>query len=597
MKQHYSQCVLRNFLPALILFLWTIPPMWAQPTIDTDGDGITDINDLDDDNDGILDTNEGCGNLTTNEAGGTFGSTSVIHDLATSPGNGYAFANFNTTTGQYAVISQATPNWHPSPTLWDYPGHTTGTPADAYLAVNGSTSVGTFYNEVLSLISGNTYTYSMWHAAAYTQTVATGYNLQIRVTRVSDNSVVAVANTGVQTTTTWKPLSLSFTPSTSGDYRVSLVNNSIQAGGNDFSIDDIRFTPYQCTQDTDGDGIPDVIDSDSDNDGCFDALEGGAPFQGLHLDVNGRLIGSVDGNGIPLIAGSGQPLGTSADSLLINACNPPITSNDDYVYTPGTPITMSIMMNDTTGDSGLPGTLALVGADAGSNGRLKTVANEGTWSVDSTTGNLTFTPLPSFTSSPAPVQYTVIDGDGTISNPATVTLSSILPVGISYFKAHAVMGAIKLEWNTSIEINADRFEIERYTEGTEWTKIGKVTAKGNTGSIYSFEDPFPITGQNLYRLKLVDKDDNWSYSTVAKVNWISGNSIIIFPNPVNNYLTVQGFTGQSMLFVQNVHGQVLLRVDNFTGQVLDLSNLNQGIYILKFVPVNGLPISMKFMKQ
>ncbi|NRT11838.1 DUF11 domain-containing protein, partial [Flavobacterium sp. 14A] len=54
-----------------------------------------------------------------------------------------------------------------------------------------------------------------------------------------------------------------------------------------------------------------------------------------------------------------------------------------------------------------------------------TVPGEGTWSVDGTTGAITFTPLPSFHKDPTPIKYTVADNDGNISNEATVTIDYV----------------------------------------------------------------------------------------------------------------------------------------------------------------------------
>ncbi len=61
--------------------------------------------------------------------------------------------------------------------------------------------------------------------------------------------------------------------------------------------------------DTDGDGIPDYLDSDSDNDGCPDAAEA---CHGLDYDENGMLIGEVGENGL---ADSAE---TEADSGVLN---------------------------------------------------------------------------------------------------------------------------------------------------------------------------------------------------------------------------------------------------------------------------------------
>ena len=77
-----------------------------------------------------------------------------------------------------------------------------------------------------------------------------------------------------------------------------------------FALGDFTF----CTaQDTDGDGTPDYLDLDSDNDGCFDALEGAAGITTAQVDGAGRITGGQDGNGIPTLVGAGQAIGTSTD--------------------------------------------------------------------------------------------------------------------------------------------------------------------------------------------------------------------------------------------------------------------------------------------
>ncbi|WP_299015525.1 Ig-like domain-containing protein, partial [uncultured Polaribacter sp.] len=60
-------------------------------------------------------------------------------------------------------------------------------------------------------------------------------------------------------------------------------------------LDDLVFVNSvnaTCNNDVDGDGIPNSLDLDSDNDGCFDAIESGANPE--DVDANGELIGTVD---------------------------------------------------------------------------------------------------------------------------------------------------------------------------------------------------------------------------------------------------------------------------------------------------------------
>ncbi len=47
-----------------------------------------------------------------------------------------------------------------------------------------------------------------------------------------------------------------------------------------------------------------------------------------------------------------------------------------------------------------------------------TVPGEGVWSVDGTTGEITFTPEPGFTNDPTDIAYTIDDDEGNTSNPA-----------------------------------------------------------------------------------------------------------------------------------------------------------------------------------
>ncbi|MEX0274348.1 MAG: DUF642 domain-containing protein [Flavobacteriaceae bacterium] len=77
-------------------------------------------------------------------------------------------------------------------------------------------------------------------------------------------------------------------------------------------------SPSSC--DTDGDGIPNQLDNDSDNDGCVDALEGGNDFEATDVDDNGMLIGAVNDSGIPSIAGDGQSLGDSQNGDVSSQC-------------------------------------------------------------------------------------------------------------------------------------------------------------------------------------------------------------------------------------------------------------------------------------
>lgn len=80
--------------------------------------------------------------------------------------------------------------------------------------------------------------------------------------------------------------------------------------------------------DTDNDSITNDFDLDSDNDGCPEAIEGGANFIASNIDANEMLTGGVDSNGVPTVAGAnGQTTGSSQDTNVQDPdCPPPCTS-------------------------------------------------------------------------------------------------------------------------------------------------------------------------------------------------------------------------------------------------------------------------------
>jgi gliding motility-associated-like protein len=352
----------------------------TDPTIkaclDSDFDGVPDVDDVDDDNDGILDAAE-CPliQLNTNESNGTFGTAAAPRNTAnTTVTGGYVYSGSNTGAAQYAIINQGT-TYHPAATFWRYPGNTTGTNTDAYLAVNGSTTVGTFYRENIDLLRGAKYRISFWHQAA---SAANDYQLVAEVVSAG-NVVLASANTGPQNALGWKLTTIDYTSTSNQTVSFILKNTSINASGNDFSIDDISITPIGCP-DTDGDGIPNSLDLDSDGDGCSDTNEA----------YNNVLTQGTDGNQQfgtnPITVNANGKItsatytGTNSNYLSAGSASTITTQPTDQIINPGA---NAVFTANVTAGTGTTTYQWQVSTDGGST--WNNVINSGTYSGTGTT--------------------------------------------------------------------------------------------------------------------------------------------------------------------------------------------------------------------
>lgn len=125
--------------------------------------------------------------------------------------------------------------------------------------------------------------------------------------------------------------------------------------------------------------------------------------------------------------------------------------------------------------------------------------------------------------------------------------SMVLPIKLKNFEANWLGSNATLSWMTSSESQADGFDIERSTDGRNFTKIGFIKAKGNSiiTNTYRFNDQTlsGITGNTFYyRLKLKDADGKYVYSSVAKLARTASAFVVkVYPNPVNTQATISIF--------------------------------------------------------
>lgn len=176
-----------------------------------------------------------------------------------------------------------------------------------------------------------------------------------------------------------------------------------------------------------------------------------------------------------------------------------------------------------------------------------------------------------------------------ICNPMPVTLVS--------FNGKREGKASQLVWVTSEETNSDRFDIERSQNGKDWSVIG--TIKSHTESFvtqtYNLTDSNPLSGNNLYRLKMIDLDNTFAYSSMITIahdiQLVDKPSV--YPNPCTGTVLVNRLEHLTNITITSVTGT---EVYNGKPQI-GFENLLAGLYVVKFTDTTGITTTQKLIVQ
>lgn len=184
-----------------------------------------------------------------------------------------------------------------------------------------------------------------------------------------------------------------------------------------------------------------------------------------------------------------------------------------------------------------------------------------------------------------------------------IPFSSPLPIELASFDVTLDRNQARLSWLTAKEENCKGFDVERSNDGHVWTKIGFVASKALNGHsssslIYDFMDKQAQNGKNIYRLKQVDYNDNYAYSSSRSIFINSSNLVVIFPNPAHEQINIAGLRGNEQLVVFNLLGRsVYAQLANAANVSLDIHKWEAGNYYLKIIDVAGGITVHRFVKK
>ena len=173
------------------------------------------------------------------------------------------------------------------------------------------------------------------------------------------------------------------------------------------------------------------------------------------------------------------------------------------------------------------------------------------------------------------------------------TVQDALPVSLLSFKATATKNNRQalLEWITSVEINNDRFEVERSANALDWKKLSTLSGKGNNTerAYYTYTDESPLLNTSYYRLKQIDFDGTYTYSQIKALSFEEelSSALTAYPNPTSGTVTI---ILNELIEVQRV-GLYNLSGSQLKGNTqslspnkvsVDLSNLPTGTYLVNY---------------
>jgi Concanavalin A-like lectin/glucanases superfamily len=181
-----------------------------------------------------------------------------------------------------------------------------------------------------------------------------------------------------------------------------------------------------------------------------------------------------------------------------------------------------------------------------------------------------------------------------------------LPLDWVSFSGRADAGQVQLQWEVGDVVGNDHFEVDRSSDGSHFNQIGVVAEGENTVTdpgvqTFRYTDADPVSGSNFYRIKQVDVNGRYTYSTVVDVTAGSGApGFRLQSNPVRGVVTLlnPGQERVDVVQVVDVAGRVLIDYALSSTNTVFTENvewLQAGYYFLR-VASRGKTVSVPFVK-
>lgn len=187
-------------------------------------------------------------------------------------------------------------------------------------------------------------------------------------------------------------------------------------------------------------------------------------------------------------------------------------------------------------------------------------------------------------------------------NPQLCGSVHTLPTKLTNFGGQGIEKKVLLNWNTTGEENMSEYVVEKSADGTNFSTLAYVMARGNAGvNTYEMTDYHPVSGMNYYRLRMVTTDKSFTYSNVIKIRFSEeGNTLIsISPNPVTTAYKVKlsGLEkGSYTLEIRNNQGQsffkkaIIINQEEYVENMTKTNAMAAGIYSIHVYDANNTQV-------
>lgn len=181
--------------------------------------------------------------------------------------------------------------------------------------------------------------------------------------------------------------------------------------------------------------------------------------------------------------------------------------------------------------------------------------------------------------------------------------NSVLPVHLLSFNAQkSDDGTVLLDWKTEKEENLREYIITRSHDGREFTNISKISAQNLVH--YQSVDKNPLSGENYYRLEMIDYDGSSKYSDIRRVSINNAIDVLsLHPNPAMNKIFISGLSEELNNAKIEVYDDLGRQVVNgyfvpssLSSSGLDIESLLPGNYVLKIKTEAEISV-LRFIKQ